>query len=246
MLLTGPTGSGKTTTLYATIQRMLATRTLNILTVEDPIEYEIAGVGQSEVDSADKVSFHKVLRSLLRHDPDILMIGEIRDADSLDVAIKAALTGHLVLSTLHTNTAAGAVTRLANMGVQPYLIGATLRLSVAQRLVRRLCPHCRRPTAIGRAQAIALGREELAGLKAFAPAGCLYCAGRGYAGRIGLFECLEPDAALGARIADGWDEGRLLEELRKKGFRSLMDDAVAKVLEGVTTVAEVLDVTNEC
>src|SRR5262249_59819565 len=138
ILLTGPTGSGKTTTLYAAIRRLLARERLNVITVEDPIEYEIPGVAQVEVDSADKVSFGKALRSVLRHDPDVVMIGEIRDLETADVAIKAALTGHLVFSTLHTNSAAGVITRLADMGVHRYLIAASLRLAVAQPLGRQL------------------------------------------------------------------------------------------------------------
>jgi type II secretory ATPase GspE/PulE/Tfp pilus assembly ATPase PilB-like protein len=202
-------------------------------------------VAQAEVDSADKVSFHKALRSLLRHDPDIVMIGEIRDADSLDIAIKAALTGHLVLSTLHTNNATSVVTRLADMGVPAHLIGATLRLGVAQRLVRRLCPECRQPASLSPAEAIALGSPALAGRTAYRPRGCLYCAGRGYAGRVGLFECLAPDAQIAGLIEGGGTEAQLLSAVRGKGFRSLLDDAVAKVLAGVSTVAEVLEVVTE-
>jgi type IV pilus assembly protein PilB len=245
VLLTGPTGSGKTTTLYAAIQRLQAGRPLNILTVEDPIEYEITGVGQAEVDSADKVNFRKALRSLLRHDPDIVMIGEIRDEDSLDIAIKASLTGHLVLSTLHTNTAAGAVTRLADMGVPPHMIAATLRLSVAQRLVRRLCPRCRAATEVSAAEALALGRPEMTGKPACRPQGCLYCAGRGFAGRVGLFECLAPDAETAGAIESGCTEVQLIARLRGRGYRSLLDDAVAKVREGVCTAGEVLEVAAE-
>lgn len=245
MLLTGPTGSGKTTTLYATIQRLLASASPNILTVEDPIEYEMPGVGQAEVDSADKVSFHKALRSLLRHDPDIVMIGEIRDADSLDIAIKASLTGHLVLSTLHTNNAPGVVTRLTDMGVPSHMIGATLRLSVAQRLVRRLCPHCREICTLDAAEATTIGRPEWAGRSAYKPRGCLYCAGRGYAGRVGLFECLCPDRDIASAIAGECTEVELVAALRDKGFRSLMDDAAVKVCEGITTVGEVLEAVTE-
>lgn len=245
VLLTGPTGSGKTTTLYAVIQRLMARQSLNILTVEDPIEYEIPGVGQAEVDAADKVSFHKALRSLLRHDPDIVMIGEIRDAESLDIAVKASLTGHLVLSTLHTNNAPSVVTRLADMGVPPHLIGATLRLSVAQRLVRRLCPHCRRPRALTSAEAAALGRPAMAGATVHESTGCLYCAGRGFSGRVGLFECLMPDAETAARIAGGCTEVELVSELKTRGFRTLMDDALEKILGGTTTATEVLEVAME-
>ncbi len=150
ILLTGPTGSGKSTTLYAALRRLIAQEQWNIVTIEDPIEYAIAGVAQVEVDSADKVSFGKALRSVLRHDPDIVMIGEIRDRETADVAIKASLTGHLVLSTLHTNSAASVITRLTDMGVDRYLTAATVRLAVAQRLVRRLCQHCRKERALTR------------------------------------------------------------------------------------------------
>lgn len=146
ILLTGPTGSGKTTTLYAAIHRLLSQRHCNVITVEDPVEYEIENVSQVEIDQSDKVSFHRVLRSILRHDPNVIMIGEIRDAETADIVLKSALTGHLVLSTLHTNTAAGVVTRLLDMGIEPFLLAATSRLAVAQRLVRKLCPHCRQLT----------------------------------------------------------------------------------------------------
>jgi type IV pilus assembly protein PilB len=246
VLLTGPTGSGKSTTLYAAIQWLLAHDALNILTVEDPIEYEIPGVGQAEIDSADKVSFNKALRSLLRHDPDIVMIGEIRDTESLDVAIKASLTGHLVLSTLHTNNALGVVTRLADMGVAPHMVGATLRLSVAQRLVRRLCPHCRVEGSLSAVEAEALGRPEASGRPAFAAKGCLYCAGRGLAGRIGLFECFTPDRAIGSLIAGGVTEAELYEAVRGgPRFHALLDDAIEKITTGACTVGEVMQVAAE-
>ena len=163
ILLTGPTGSGKTTTLYAAIRRLMATEDLNILTVEDPIESEIRGVAQSEVDHADKVTFHNALRSLLRHDPDVIMIGEIRDAETADIAIKASLTGHLVFSSLHTNSAVSVVTRLADMGLDRFLVAATLRLAVAQRLVRRLCPRCRKTRQLTPSEARALNNPEAAG-----------------------------------------------------------------------------------
>jgi len=215
VLLTGPTGSGKTTTLYAAITEILKGEPRSILTVEDPIEYEIPGVAQAEVDSADKVNFAKALKSLLRHDPDVIMIGEIRDEQSLDVAVKAALTGHLVLSSLHTNDAVGAVTRLRNMGLASHLIAATLRLVIAQRLVRRLCGDC--------------------GGK-----GCPACAERGFAGRLGVFELFEPTERLSALIADGANEAVLLAAARADGFQSLADDARAKAAAGATTAAEIL------
>ena len=220
VLLTGPTGSGKTTTLYAFIGELLKGVPRNVITVEDPIEYEIPGVAQAEVDSADKVNFAKALKSILRHDPDVVMIGEIRDAESLDVAVKSALTGHLVLSTLHTNSAVGAVTRLRNMGLANHLISATLRLSIAQRLVRRLCAECR-------------GK------------GCAACSRRGFSGRIGLFELFRPDAEVARLVADGASEAEILVAATAAGFTSLADDARAKVAAGVTTESEVMKVVAE-
>ena len=215
VLLTGPTGSGKTTTLYAAINELLKGEPKNILTVEDPIEYEIPGVAQAEVDSADKVNFAKALKSLLRHDPDVVMIGEIRDDASLDVAVKAALTGHLVLSSLHANDALGAVTRLRNMGLAGSLVAATLRLSIAQRLVRRLCADCR-------------------------GAGCPACAGRGFVGRTGVFEIFETTDETARLIADDANRAVVFSAARALGFRTLADDARDKVAAGVTTTAEIL------
>lgn len=240
VLLTGPTGSGKTTTLYAAIHLLLQRRALNVLTVEDPIEYEIPGVGQAEVDSADKVNFTKALRALLRHDPDVIMIGEIRDAESLDTAVKAALTGHLVLSTLHTNDAVGAVTRLKDMGLASHLAAATLRLSVAQRLVRALCPHCRRARPLAAAEAAVFGRPADVGQTVYAPAGCLRCAGRGYRGRVGLFELFMPDRACASRIAADAPETELYAWAHAHGMKTLADDAWAKCVAGVTTVDEAM------
>lgn len=220
VLLTGPTGSGKTTTLYAAIGELLKGEPRNIITVEDPVEYEIPGVAQAEVDSSDKVNFSKALKSILRHDPDVVMIGEIRDEESLDVAVKSALTGHLVLSTLHTSSAVGAVTRLRNMGLANHLTAATLRLSIAQRLVRRVCAAC--------------------GGK-----GCDACGGKGLSGRIGLFELFRPDAALSALIAEGANEATILAAARAAGFVTLAEDARAKVAAGLTTEAEMLKAVGE-
>ena len=240
ILLTGPTGSGKSTTLYAGIRHLIADRALHVVTVEDPIEYEISGVAQVAVDSADKVSFAKALRSILRHDPDVIMIGEVRDGETADIAIKSSLTGHLVLSTLHTNSAVSAVTRLTDMDVAAYLTGATLRLVVAQRLVRRLCSACRQPVPLTEAQAIALGDPESAGQTAFVPGGCIYCAGRGLIGRIGLFEMFGIDEELSRIISAGADESQIVEVARQKGFRQLVDDARMKVLRGETTASEAI------
>lgn len=236
VLLTGPTGSGKTTTLYASIRHLLAHAPLNILTVEDPVEYEMEGVAQCEVDSGDKVNFRKALRSLLRNDPDVIMIGEIRDAESLDTAVKAALTGHLVLSTLHANNAVATVTRLADMGLSPHLIAATLRLGTAQRLVRRLCPHCHSPATVTEAQAALFRHPEWAGTPVFRPVGCPACAGRGYIGRIGLFELLEPDSELASAIAACTPEPQLRARLAAQGFQTLSDDFFAKAKAGLVSL----------
>ena len=244
MIMTGPTGSGKTTTLYAAIRMLLEERRVNIITIEDPIEYEIDGVAQCEVDSADKVSFSKALRSILRHDPDVVMIGEIRDKETADIAIKAALTGHMVLGTLHTNSAAATVTRLTDMGVEPYLVAAALRLAVAQRLLRRLCKHCRIPRPLLELEAISINRPELVGHLIHDPAGCIYCGGKGYAGRIGLYEVLELREDWARAVAEGEGESELVLKMRASGIKSLLDDAVDKLLGGVTSVYEVIQIAS--
>lgn len=240
LLATGPTGCGKTTTLYAALRRIIAQRPVNAISVQDPIEYDIPGVAQVEVDSAQKVTFGKALRSILRHDPDVLMIGEIRDEETVDTAIKAALTGHLVLATLHTNSAVSAVTRLADMGVDRYLIAATLRLVVGQRLARILCASCRQAAQLDDEQARALRRPEAVGTAIFEPRGCVYCAGRGYSGRVGLFELLPMDEELSHAIARGADEAELTAALRTRKVPTILDDAVDKLGAGVTSLPDVL------
>jgi type IV pilus assembly protein PilB len=244
MIMTGPTGSGKTTTLYAAIRMLLEERQVNIITIEDPIEYEIAGIAQCEIDSADKVSFAKALRSILRHDPDVVMIGEIRDKETADIAIKAALTGHMVLGTLHTNSAAATITRLIDMGVEPYLVAAALRLAVAQRLLRRLCAHCRIERPLTRLEALSILRPELAGQTIYDPSGCVYCNGKGYSGRIGLYELLELRENWARAVAEGEGENELLVKMRSAGVKSLLDDAVDKLMAGVTSVFEVVQIAS--
>ncbi|MGE3165125.1 MAG: GspE/PulE family protein [Planctomycetota bacterium] len=239
VLATGPTGSGKTTTLYAALRRIVSRRRVNAVTVQEPIEYEAPGITHVEIDPSQKLTFASALRSILRHDPDVILIGEIRDRETADLAIKAALTGHLVLATLHTNSAASAVTRLVDMGVAPYLVAATLRTVIAQRLVRRLCvecsvPHMRTPIAldslVGDAVPVAATHE---------PRGCVYCAGRGYAGRSGLFEILEVDPELADRIGAGASERAILGLARARGMRVLREDAARKLSAGVTSVDEI-------
>ncbi|HTR40067.1 MAG TPA: GspE/PulE family protein [Pseudomonadales bacterium] len=239
ILLTGPTGSGKSTTLYAGLRRLIERESLNVITIEDPIEYEIAGVAQVAVDSADKTSFDKALRSLLRHDPDVVMIGEIRDSETAGIAVKSSLTGHLVFSTLHTNSAAGAVVRLADMGVERYLIASTLRLAIAQRLVRRLCKRCRVPRQLTEMEARTLGRMESAGQRVFDSPGCLYCGGRGLIGRLALFEFLPLDESWSELVADGVNETELTAEMKRRRLPTLVDDALAKLAGGETSFSEV-------
>ena len=240
ILVCGPTGSGKTTTLYAALRRILELGPVNAIAVQDPIEYDLPGVAQVEVDAAQKVTFGSALRSILRHDPDVIQIGEIRDLETAGIAIQAALTGHLVLATLHTNSAASALTRLVDMGVERYLVAATLRLVVAQRLVRRLCPFCREPVPIGAAEAASLRRHKSVGSPSFTAGGCVYCAGRGHAGRIGLFDVLGVDEEIEREIAAGADEGRLVAVARARGARDMLDDALEKIARGETSVREVL------
>lgn len=245
MIMTGPTGSGKTTTLYAAIRMLLAERNVNIITVEDPIEYEIEGVAQCEIDTgSEKISFAKALRSILRHDPDVVMLGEIRDKETADIAIKAALTGHMVLGTLHTNSAAASVTRLLDMGVPPYLVAAALRLAIAQRLLRRLCPHCRIARPLTELEAISIYRPDLTDSKIYDPCGCVYCGNTGYAGRIGLYEVLELNAEWGRDVADGKGEAVLVEKMRAAGIHSLLEDAVGKLVNGDTSVSEVIQIAS--
>ena len=220
------------------MKELIATRALHVVTVEDPVEYEMDGIAQVTVDSADKVSFRKALRSILRNDPDVIMIGEIRDAETADIAIKAALTGHLVFSTLHTNTAAGAVTRLIDMGVEPFLIAATLRLAVAQRLVRKLCQYCRAETTMTAAEAAAFGMPKAEGTIAHHSPGCIYCAGRGKVGRTGLFEMLPVSDAMTQLITSGADEVQLSQLAKQEGCRTLAEDAFRKVGDGIVMASD--------
>lgn len=243
ILLSGPTGSGKSTTLYAALRHRLANYPGRFITVEDPVEFDIVGVAQIEVDSADKVRFDTVLRNILRSDPDVIMIGEIRDFDSADVAIKAALTGHLVFSSIHTNSAAGVVTRLIDMGLEPFQVAATVRLCIAQRLARRLCPECRKPRRLTAAEAAAVGRPDAANATVYDPKGCPKCGGRGYKGRIGLFELLPIDEELARVIVEGKNEGDIIQLARQKKIPGLRDDAAGKLLAGVTSFDEIIAVS---
>lgn len=234
ILVTGPTGSGKSTTLYAVL-RELDAHALNILTAEDPVEQVIPGISQVQV--GGKIAFADALRSFLRHDPDVILVGEIRDFDTADVALKAATTGHMVLSTLHTNTAVGAITRLADIGCERFLIGATLHGVIAQRLVRMLCPHCRetRPASAEERALLKAAEGEPCGIAE--PVGCPRCLGTGYRGRIGIFESLWLDGELAERIGNDASERELTQAAGN--YWRLGDDARDKVRQHLTSLAEV-------
>jgi len=241
ILVTGPTGSGKTTSLYAGLA-LLNDATRNILTVEDPVEYAIDGVGQTQVNPKVGMTFAAGLRAILRQDPDVVMVGEIRDVETASIAVQASLTGHLVLSTVHTNDAAGAVTRLRDMGVEPFLLASTLRLIMAQRLVRRLCSHCRAPEPADKATA------KLAGIKVgqtvWRPHGCGHCNATGYVGRVGLYEVIRVDDPIRRLIAAGADEDAVNAAAFKDG-QTLTQRARALVLDGTTSVEEAVRITRQ-
>ena len=223
ILVTGPTGSGKTTTLYAALSRLDATRS-NIMTVEDPIEYELPGVGQTQVNAKIELSFAKALRAILRQDPDVIMIGEIRDHETAQIAIQASLTGHLVLATLHTNDAASAVTRLTDMGIEPFLLSSSLLGVLAQRLVRKYCSHCH-------------GGDN--GM------GCAHCGHTGYAGRTGVFELLLVDEAIRAQIHAQAAEADIRAQAQAGGMQLMREDGARLVAAGITSQEELLRVTRD-
>ncbi len=227
VLVTGPTGSGKTTTLYAALSRLNAP-SANILTVEDPIEYELPGVGQTQVNARIDMSFAKALRAILRQDPDVIMIGEIRDLETAQIAVQASLTGHLVLATLHTNDAAAAVTRLLDMGIEPFLLSSSLIGVVAQRLVRKLCTHCRHWD----------GRH-------WQEVGCERCGHTGYHGRVGIYELLLTTEQIRAQIHDRASEAEIRATAQRDGMQTMREDGERWLHDGTTTVAELLRVTKE-
>jgi general secretion pathway protein E len=247
VLVTGPTGSGKTTTLYAALQA-LNTADKKILTVEDPIEYQLFGVNQIQVKPQIGLDFASVLRSFLRQDPDIIMIGEIRDLETAQIAVQASLTGHLVLSTLHTNSAAATITRLIDMGVDDYLLTSTLSGVVAQRLVRTLCPHCREPYAVlpEIAQQLRLNRlTDEPDITLYRPKGCQKCGGSGYYGRISIAEVLPVENSIRSLIMRHAESRPIHEQAVKNRMRTIYEDGLRKALNGQTTVEEVMRATRE-
>jgi general secretion pathway protein E len=245
LLVTGPTGSGKTTTLYAALSQLDTTK-LNIMTVEDPIEYDLDGVGQTQVNSRIELSFARALRAILRQDPDVIMIGEIRDLETAQIAVQASLTGHLVLATLHTNDAVGAVTRLVDMGVEPFLVASSLLGVLAQRLVRRLCPECRQQHYPDTAERRLMLLDAPTGPETiYLPTGCDLCGHTGYQGRTGVFELLTIDETLRSQIHDRAAEDLMREHARQHGMRGIREDGLRWVRSGTTSLEEVLRVARE-
>ena len=242
-LVTGPTGSGKTTTLYSALS-ILNNNDRSIMTVEDPVEYFIDGVSQTAVNTKIEMSFARGLRAILRQDPDIVMVGEIRDIETAEVAVQASLTGHLVMSTLHTNTAIGAITRLRDMGVEPFLLSSSLLGVLAQRLVRKLCSHCREPYEADHASCELLEIDPSTPPTLYRGTGCEKCYQTGFSGRIGIFELIEIDSAMREAIHDGGGELEL-ERIARTQTQSIRHSGIASILSGDTTLDEVVRVTQE-
>ncbi|MDP2227617.1 MAG: type II secretion system ATPase GspE [Moraxellaceae bacterium] len=243
ILVTGPTGSGKTTTLYGALTE-LNDKTRNILTVEDPIEYQLEGIGQTQVNTKVDMTFARGLRAILRQDPDVVMVGEIRDLETAEIAVQASLTGHLVLSTLHTNSAVGAVTRLHDMGIEPFLLSSSLLGVLAQRLVRVLCRECREPYEADAATCTLLGVDPHSAVTLYKAKGCAHCNQLGYRGRTGIYELIMIDEELRRLIHNNAGEHELEAHARQHG-PSIRQDGARNVLAGVTTLEEVLRVTRE-
>jgi general secretion pathway protein E len=243
ILVTGPTGSGKSTTLYAGLTEINSKDT-NILTVEDPIEYELEGIGQTQVNTKVDMTFARGLRAILRQDPDVVMIGEIRDLETAQIAVQASLTGHLVISTLHTNTASGAITRLQDMGVEPFLVSSSLLGVLAQRLIRTLCPSCKVAHEPDERERELLGITANDTRHIYRATGCKACGNNGYRGRTGIHELLVVDDNVRELIHGGRGE-LAIEKYVRKSVPSIRHDGMSKVLAGVTTLEEVLRVTRE-
>ena len=246
ILVTGPTGSGKTTTLYSALSEINAPD-LNILTIEDPIEYELRGIGQTQVNPKIDLTFASALRAHLRQDPDVILVGEIRDKETADNAVQASLTGHLVFSTLHTNDSPGAFPRLTDMGVEEFLVASSLLMVLAQRLVRRLCQDCKETYVPSDAELadLELSRADLFGHRVYRATGCPVCLNTGYKGRTGIYEVLVVDDAVKDCVMSGADGGRIKKVAVAEGMKTLRDDGIRKALEGETSFEEVMRVTQE-
>ena len=241
IIVTGPTGSGKSTTLYSALS-YLKDPTKNITTVEDPVEYRLAGINQIQVKPEIDLDFARCLRAILRQDPDIVLIGEIRDKETVEIAIKASLTGHLVLSTFHTNDAPSAISRLLYMGIERYLLASALNLVIAQRLVRRICDHCKEPITLSEEviKHLGISKEQAENSVFYQGRGCPACGETGYLGRLPIFEFMDVDNAISEKIIANATESQIREASRRKGYGGLLDSGVSKVLQGLTTAEEVI------
>jgi type IV pilus assembly protein PilB len=239
VLVTGPTGSGKSTTLYGALA-VINDGQRSIITIEDPVESQIAGIKQMQVATKAGVTFATGLRSMLRADPDVIMVGEIRDRETAEIAIQAAMTGHLVLSTLHTRDAASALTRLTDMGVEPFMIAAAIDCVVAQRLARTLCPHCKEPADLTDS---IRAKHGLEGVEVFDPFGCVRCGWSGYQGRVGLYEIMQVSDGVRAMLLDRRPVDEIAEAAQASGMRRMRDDGLDKVRAGITSLPEVARVT---
>ena len=244
IIVTGPTGSGKSTTLYSALNYLRNPRK-NITTVEDPVEYRLGGINQIQVKPEIGLDFAESLRAILRQDPDIILIGEIRDKETIDIAIKASLTGHLVLSTFHTNDAPSAISRMVYMGVEPYLLASTVNLIVAQRLVRRICDRCKEPVAINEQvlRRLNVDMDKAKDAVFYHGRGCATCGGTGYMGRLPIFEFLVTDSEIRDQISIGTSEAKIREMSRQRGYKGLLGSGVSRMLDGMTTAEEVLGAT---
>ena len=244
IIVTGPTGSGKSTTLYSALNYLRNPRK-NITTVEDPVEYRLGGINQIQVKPEIGLDFAESLRAILRQDPDIILIGEIRDKETIDIAIKASLTGHLVLSTFHTNDAPSAISRMVYMGVEPYLLASTVNLIVAQRLIRRICDRCKDPVAINEQvlRRLNVDMDRAKDAVFYHGRGCATCGGTGYMGRLPIFEFLVTDSEIRDQISIGTSEAKIREMSRQRGYKGLLGSGVDRMLEGITTAEEVLGAT---
>ncbi len=243
-LVTGPTGSGKTTTLYAALQKVNS-QDRNIVSIEDPVENEIPNVNQAQVNLKAGMTFASALRAILRQDPDIIMVGEIRDKETADIAVRSAMTGHLVFSTLHTNTAVGAIARLIDLGVEPFLIASALLGVMAQRLVRTICPNCKEEFAIDEDNFCELVKQKVENPKCYRGKGCKKCRMTGYVGRTGIFELVYVDDDLKGMIGRGASEDDIRRYVAEKGILTIREAGIQKVLDGVTTLEELLRVTED-
>lgn len=248
ILVTGPTGSGKSTTLYS-LMKVVNTRHVNITTIEDPVEYKIEGINQIQVNPQSNLTFARGLRAITRQDPNVILVGEIRDTETADIAVNAALTGHLLLSTFHANNATTAIPRLVDMGIEPYLLSSTLELIISQRLVRKICNSCKVSYEVNESYFEKFGKDVKSyftdgGVTLYKGKGCEACSNTGFSGRIGIFEFLKTSQELQELIPENPTTNEIFKLVRKQGFKTFFEDGLDKVKSGLTTLEELLRIAN--